>query len=691
MDWSANKDWLKWLAYTSGISCLVTSAIFVLVTVMPWFYFHRYLVGYYSPLDYRIHYGMTGKPVFMPCTDYIRHVTVTFLILSLLLLALSAISLALVNRKRATVAGALYGISGSLVVLNGLFFGYISRAISFDIDTFKPVMVDEVTVKTLAGTISYPGLTVEQTLIYQLVFNTPIVTVMLVIAVASSIVLVLLTIFKTQVEKLSSTLASITWKRLIPRFTQQLLPIATTSLVLLSSLFTYYPSSLTITPQPPPATFEPPPYAYTCAGLTRSRVAVAYTDFDPPVILWTRIGGTWYLASGVPGSTGYVLWGIDYNNGTGRASHLVYNADLTGYSSLWIATKTRHYNGSGWYGVVLGNTDFDRLYTFELSTAGYLTIHSFRVENSNGWSLLNSTTVPGYNSASWYVLVVNYTYASNTVSLHVGVYTLNGTLLASVTASSTSPRRFIPTYVGVTVDDVSAFFDDTVISTASPLSIQFTGLPAGLVVELWDNLGNLVNTTVTPTTPFTVKVTKDFVLGTGTNGRIVIKYPDASVCGVYTAPEAILGGDTYAFSTQSITLTRGVNKTSVNLAIYISGSEAFSTMARIIGINASQPLYARLILVNTSINSSLNLDIWLEGSTRSTNISIRDGLPVVNTTNSIQFHTGLNNWVGIAGFFTATGRSAKLSLRLELCTGPGGLGACVYYPINLSLYSTGTS
>lgn len=162
------------------------------------------------------------------------------------------------------------------------------------------------------------------------------------------------------------------------------------------------------------------------------------------------------------------------------------------------------------------------------------------------------------------------------------------------------------------------------------------------------------------------------VVGTGVNGRIVVGYPDAQLCGVLTVPatDAVLGGDMYALSTQGIALSQGANKTSADLTIYISGSELFATAARILGVNSSQVLYARLVFESISAPPTLNLDIWLEGATRSTNVSIRNGVPVLASTSTVQLNLELGNTEHLSGYFTSTNQAAVLNLKLELCTMP---------------------
>ncbi|MEM1815865.1 MAG: hypothetical protein QW432_00545, partial [Desulfurococcaceae archaeon] len=278
------------------------------------------------------------------------------------------------------------------------------------------------------------------------------------------------------------------------------------------------------------------------------------------------------------------------------------------------------------------------------------------------------------------------------VSFALWIYDDTGALVATLTASDTGATRFTPAYAGVTIDaatDRWFRFEDFIVSTVDPRFLYFTGFYTGMRVEVWDNLGYLVNSTTASIQPFTLGVVGDVVVGTGSNGRIVVKYPDNYLCGVLTVPatDAILGGDTYALSTSPFTLSLGANRTSASLTLYISGASSFNTTIRILRVNASQLLYARLILDAYTSPPTLNLDAWIEGTSDSTSISMRSGVPVTTSTSIVQLSLGLGNSIVLSGYFTATGQTAMLNLKLELCTGLGGSGACVYYPLSTELKS----
>ncbi|MEM4569865.1 MAG: hypothetical protein QXE66_00995 [Desulfurococcaceae archaeon] len=105
-------------------------------------------------------------------------------------------------------------------------------------------------------------------------------------------------------------------------------------------------------------------------------------------------------------------------------------------------------------------------------------------------------------------------------------------------------------------------------------------------------------------------------------------------------------------------------------------------------MNVLQLLYARLLLDSPSAPSTLNLDIWIEGAATSTRIEIRNGNPISTSTSIVQLDLGLGNTIHLRGNFTTVNQVATLNLKLEICTMPESMGACVYYPIMLELTSS---
>ncbi|MEM4881765.1 MAG: hypothetical protein QXP89_06590 [Desulfurococcaceae archaeon] len=689
MGWLTTEDrvakWIKLLVPVSGVACAIVSLLYLLVATMPIYHFHGYVRGYYSILDYRLYYSYNQQPIAMPITDYIRHVSVTFTLLSLALLALSILSIAFTWKRPSMALGLVYGVSVSLVALYGLLNGYIYRAVSADVGMFSYLARDVVVFRTLAGTITFKGVVIEPTSVHWIVLDSWVPPLLLALATASSATATGATLSK--VYKLKPAERSEWWAAKMQHGAVYVTLVLITFSAL-ASVFIYYPTTIGLKPQPPPATLEQPPYTYTCTALTRtSKGALTYTDYEAyPVPGWTSYGGVWGLSAD-GGFRGNALRGRDNNGGVGgRASQYYWNTRIDGYTSLWVSVKVRAEAGDGYKGIGLLNADRSRLY--EISVQSTATIRKW----DGRWRLIGSTSVPGYSATRWYTLVLNYNVTATAVSFALWIYDDTGALVATLTASDTGATRFTPAYAGVTIDaatDRWFRFEDFIVSTVDPRFLYFTGFYTGMRVEVWDNLGYLVNSTTASIQPFTLGVVGDVVVGTGSNGRIVVKYPDNYLCGVLTVPatDAILGGDTYALSTSPFTLSLGANRTSASLTLYISGASSFNTTIRILRVNASQLLYARLILDAYTSPPTLNLDAWIEGTSDSTSISMRSGVPVTTSTSIVQLSLGLGNSIVLSGYFTATGQTAMLNLKLELCTGLGGSGACVYYPLSTELKS----
>jgi len=671
------------LVLVSGIASTVASAIYLLAALASLYRFHGLIQGYYSLLNYRLLYAVDQQPVSMPHTDYVRHVSLSFAASSLAVLLISVASVFISRWRLQLASGLVFGSSSALILLYGLFNGYIRRAVGMDIERFSSVLGDRVAVETLAGRVVFTGVQIEPTWVTLLVVNTQLMLALVVAAVAASFVSAVLvspgTAQRTPVPA--------------PRLHELRLKLIYVVLLIsvlssYASVFTYQPSTVIVNPQPPPATLEAPLHDYTCTALTRtSRGAVAYTDFEVyPVPGWTNYGGVWGLSAG-GGFKGNALRGRDNNGGVGgQSSQYYWNTRIDSYTSLWVSVKVRAETSDGYKGIGLLNADRSRLY--EVSVQSTATIYKW----DRAWRLLGSTSVPGYSATRWYTLVLNYSVAPTAVTFTLWIYNETGALVATLTASDTGATRFTPAYAGVTVDAGTTLwfrFEDFIVSTVDPRSVYFAGFYTGMGVEVWDNLGYPVNSTTAPAPSFALGVVSDVVVGTGSNGRLVVKYPDAYLCGVLAVPttDAVLGGDTFTLSTQPITLSLGANKTSTSLSLHVSGTSTFNTTARILRVNAFQLLYARLVLDTLSAPSTLNLDVWIEGATNSTSISVRNGVPVATSTSIVQLNPGLGNTIHFSGYFASTSQSAVLNLKLELCTTATGAGACVCYPLNLTIHS----
>ncbi|MEM1541911.1 MAG: hypothetical protein QW101_02910 [Ignisphaera sp.] len=687
MAWSTNEDKItkrvKILTTASATACLFVSLVYVLIVATPLWLFRGYIEGYYSLLDYRIYYTYNKQLISMPHTDYVRHVSLTFLILTIALLITSAISIILMNHKPHISSGLVYGVSAALGALYGLFSGYLYRVVEFDVSRFSQLIGDEIVARTSAGTIIYTGVRLESTILNKIITNTPAIPIILGFAIVTSATATALVLTKLHNRDVLAMKKQINFKQ----FTQYI-AVFMFSNITIASAFTYYPLTLSIAPQKPPATLEQPPYTYTCRILVRTtRGAITYTDFETyPTPGWISYGGIWDLSVN-GGFKGNALRGRDNNTGVGgRTSQYYWNTRIDDYSSLWISVRSRAETIDGYKGIGLINIDRNRLY--EISVYGY---NAYVWKWDGAWRFLGSTTISSYSATRWYTLVLYYVDTGVSIDFMLWIYDDNGILVATLTVRDTGTTRFRPAYAGVTIDATTTLwfrFDDFILSTVDPRGILFTNFYSNMVVEVWDNLDSLVNYTRTSTT-FNLGVARDIVVGTGVDGRIVIRYPDAYVCGVYSVPsiESILGGDTYALSIQPMTVYLGSNRSSANVNVYISSSSTFTTTVRFLRISVNQALYTRLLLVHVSTPTTLNLDLWIESTTRTTNISIRNGVPIYSSTNQAQLNIGGANYLILSGYFTTGGQTATLQFKLEVCTEPNNMGICTYYPLTLQLLS----
>lgn len=697
------------LVVISGVACATISLLYILSAALPIYIFRGYVEGYYSMLDYRLHYVHNQRPVLMPHTDYIRGVSIVFTLLSLALLALSLASLLLVRRKTLVASGLIYGVALGLGVLNGLLNGYICRAVDSDLRRFSYLLGDEVVYRTLAGIITFSGVRVERTLAHTLIFASPALLVLLAVAISTSALATGLSLYSfhkharyTHIPRGASLGGGLRGGLLKLRSFEACSALALTSLALLASAFTYYPSTAIIAPQPPPATLEAPAPVYTCTLTRINRSAIVYTDFETyPIAGWTAYGGSWNSTSGVAGAKGNVLYGENVGPSLGSAAFYHYSGPAEGYSALWVVTRTQLLGGAKpYYGLAMLSGNRTRAFAVMIyrhsAVIGYLQIWSYNVTTTT-WTQHVSTSIPNYSPTTWYTIATYYNVSGSTVNITANLYDGSGNYVASTSWVINHSNVFTPAHVGVIVYDeipgrtASAYFDEFIASPVDPRSILFTGLQAGTSVEVRDNYGDLVASGTATGANLSLSVVRDVVVGNGTNGRILVILPDGSLCADHRVPhtDAILGGDVYRverLSTIPVDVVLGANKTSAIASTALPGGGPESTIG-LLRVNTSQALYARLLLNSISAPETLKLDIWIEGAFRSTNVTIRDGTPVSTSTNIVQLNIGLNNNVTLAGYFTSTGQSATLNLKLELCTAPEGKGACVYYPIVLNLSS----
>jgi len=457
------------------------------------------------------------------------------------------------------------------------------------------------------------------------------------------------------------------------------------------SVFDYYPSSISLSPVSPPIILQSSDYPFSCIGLSRTyRGAVTYTDFEDLPSGWTSNGGNWSIVSS--GYKGNALQGTDKNDGIGKASQYYYNTDLSSYTSLWVSVKTKLVNllkKSGYYGISLINSGKNSMYTIEIDTKGNIVVRSY----TGRWSTLSSTSIQNYSSSNWYIIVVNYTVTSSAVNFYVWVYDVNGAQVASLTASSTN--IFTPSYIGVDVNDVTALFDDFIISNTDPRIITISNLPgSGYIIEVYDNLNNLGSTATSTGSTVSVNIVSDTVVGTGYDGSFTIRYPNGFPCLGYnvSTTDAILGGDSYSLSYSSVTTNIGSNSTSAVISTNISGSSSFESYVLTLKIynNDVKPYYIRLILdTSSSISSYLTLNITITTSPSVTADPIRivGGSVVAGSSGWISLSGGSYAYIYVSGYYTSSGQSSMLNLYLEYCSLSNENGVCVFYPIQMVINS----
>ncbi len=119
-----------------------------------------------------------------------------------------------------------------------------------------------------------------------------------------------------------------------------------------------------------------------------------------------------------------------------------------------------------------------------------------------------------------------------------------------------------------------------------------------------------------------------------------------------------------------------------------TSSYVFSQPILAANVTSDRVLYARLKLEALSVNPSLNASIWLVNSTahESSRITIRNGFPTSWETSWIAVSPPIAGYYAAliqANASKASPTNSSVSLVLEYCTLPQGMGACVSYPVTL--------
>ncbi|MEM0249138.1 MAG: hypothetical protein QXT53_08580, partial [Ignisphaera sp.] len=378
-----------------------------------------------------------------------------------------------------------------------------------------------------------------------------------------------------------------------------------------------------------------------------------------------------YLKFGFPGFTALYL-----------------NEDLSSYNSLWLSTKINNRNGIGWGSILLIDSSKSRFYAIAVNTSGYLTA----LRNSGAsWVTISSSQVRGYVNNAWYALYINYTRSGGVNYVTAYLYDASGNLVSQLRFSDST---FQPIYVGLgsyasNLLYVDIIYDDFIVSTSDPRTIAIQNVPVDYSVELWDNLGNLVGSVTSASGTVTFNVVTDAVVGTGVDGKIVVRFPDGMPCLVYTSGDAILGGDTYSLLTGTLSWSPGANYTSLAVSAKISSSSASITGFIVSSIynSDSKPYYARLLLSSYTGSAYLTANITIRNSTYTSQpIRIVGGASATTSTDWVKIGSDARGNISFSGYFTTAGQSGTVYMLLQYCTQPGG-GVCVYYPVRIDVSS----
>ena len=696
---------LRIVIAVGGAIDVLISIIYLYILLQPQLTFSGFLQGYIALTGYSIKFAANGNSIYMTNIDAVRIVSIATVFCVLALLITSIASVAIVKRKPVSAAALAYGTALSLVITSGV-IRYLTQA--FWVDASKILSLIQrnnngvLRFTTSAGVIEFRGVEATETIAYKILFRyQQTILVILTIAVVVSLASVtwIIYIYGKHIEarRKPSNASSTTGnaKSITKTVKTAVIPVAIAMLIMLNamaSVFTYYPLQLVVQPVTPPIKFIAPPTTYCINIAKTSRGAIAYTDFEWGTTIpgnWTVDSGDWSVSS--IGYKGQALSGADTKRKRDYAFIYDNSDTVYSYNSLWISVKTKLTSGGGYYGIAIADDTLNNIYFIAIdSTSGSLGIYK------SDWKAVSTPSmIPNYNSNNWYVLVVNYTYSSvtQTLSIRARVYDVNGNLLSIVTYTATGVS-WTPYYIGLVVRDVkkvglpSALFDDYILSTTDPRAITIQNTVPGYSVSVFDNLGNLVNSTVASSTTTRLGVVPDIVVGTGVDGRIVIYYPDGAVCSVYNSPDAILGGDTYSVNLGTLSYVIGSSSTSLTVSAKISSSSTSFTgtvFLSIVNVD-SKKYYVRLLLdASSSSVAILTANVTLYNATKyfSTPIRVVGGVVVSSSTSWVVMGANTKVNASFIGYATQAGQG-YLNMLLEYCTLPNEQGACVYYPVKLS-------
>ncbi len=449
-----------------------------------------------------------------------------------------------------------------------------------------------------------------------------------------------------------------------------------------AGVYVYNPLQAQISPVPPPVVLTVLDSPLVPFNITkRSNNTIYWSDFEQTSPDWlARRGGWWISANGYKGSGAS---GQDNNGGIGGASQYYLNLALSSYVEFYVGVKIR-YTGTGWAGIVLINNNLNRLYEISINPSGAsarLNIWSYNVESLNGWSQLASSPNFSYTD-QWYTLIVRYQYTPTSIIITAGIYSENGVYLTSVSATSTSNRRFPAQYVGLEIDGGSAIFDDFVLSRRSPAYLTVTGLSPNAYARLYDSNGSLVGEEVSDANGTAMlSVVKDLVTGVGDDGVLQIASNNTSSSAKTSTP--LIGGEEYLVSSaKAFEGYADPTYTGATVFFYINCSELRLSVIQLYPVSAEE-FDVSLILESIEAVGKATFNITLESSSMSSSpITIVNGEVISPHTSTLTLRQkGLK--VVVSGLFFRSVYMAKLSV--EYCF--SSKSVCVSYP--LTLYGLG--
>ncbi len=190
--------------------------------------------------------------------------------------------------------------------------------------------------------------------------------------------------------------------------------------------------------------------------------------------------------------------------------------------------------------------------------------------SASGWTqLTSSSSTFAFTRNKWYWELGFFDFATG--ALNITVYDSSGVKLASAQTSGS----IIPNMVGMGTYSASATFDDYVITVnATPLFVNFTGVPAGYNVSIYNATGRLVGSALADAAGFaSVNVISQPIIR---NGNITI-YDTLGNKVASDIFSVIVGGDVYSVSQKFVSKIKVRTQVDLTGTISVDGSKVSST------------------------------------------------------------------------------------------------------------------